>query len=236
MAEQGLYELPVDLAYESSTFYVAHSGGKGDGLAYWDGLDFGPNLSYAEEYELQGDPGEYMNAAEAAKLAFEGARLNGYIPGYSDAMEYMMTLVDLTDIDGEECYVYRCDGGSFAAGFAYAYQIGDVYMQSQSGQWVRLDIGDGDYGDAAGSDPAEVNWWGKYNSIDYALGISNYDGDSFAFTIDDGVGGGESGVAATAPDDPYTAEYGEMVFTFDGIDTIYITGDEYEQTYYRSQN
>jgi hypothetical protein len=151
MAEQGLYELPPDLAYENSAFYVAHSGGKGDedmggggDLAYWDGFDFGPNLGYAEEYEIQGDPGEYMNPAEAAKLTFDGARLNGYIPGYNDDTEYMITLVDLADIDGEECYVYRCEGGSFAAGFACAYQISDVYMQGQAGQWVRLDIGDGD--------------------------------------------------------------------------------------------
>jgi hypothetical protein len=153
MAEQGLWVLPVDLIYEGSSFFLAHAGGKGDvdgyddwgngddgdGLPYWNGFDFGPNLSYAEEYEMQGDPGEYMNAAEDAKPTFDAAKDIGYIPGYSDDTEYKMTLVDIADIYGDECYVYRCDGeDGFAAGFAYAYQAGLIYMQGQMGQWVSL--------------------------------------------------------------------------------------------------
>jgi hypothetical protein len=115
-------------------------------LAYWDGFDFGPNLAYAEEYASQSDSGEYMNAAEAAKLTFDDVRDTGHIPGYSDSVEYTMTLVDIADIDGDECYVYRCDGeDGFAAGFAYAYQIGDIYMQGQGGQWVPIIWGDGGY-------------------------------------------------------------------------------------------
>jgi hypothetical protein len=111
-----------------------------DDPAYWDGFDFGQNLSYAEEYVIQSDPGDYMSAAEAAKLTFDSAKLNDYIPGYSDDTEYTMTLIDLADIDGEECYVYRCEGSDFTAELACAYQIDDIYMQDQSGQWERLDI------------------------------------------------------------------------------------------------
>jgi hypothetical protein len=110
----------------------------GEGLAYWNGLDFGQNLTYDEEYEMQGDPGEYMDCAESAKVVFDEVKSNGNIAGYSDNTEYKMTLVDLTDINGEECRVYRCEGGDFAAGFAYAYQSGGIYMQGLGGEWVKL--------------------------------------------------------------------------------------------------
>lgn len=234
MASQGLPVLPIDLPYEGSTFFVSHADGRGDmsddsadgDIPYWDGLDFGPNLSYAEEYEIQGDPGEYMNAAEAAKLTFEAAKLGGHIPGYNGSVAYTMTLTDLADVNGEECYVYRCGGGAFGAGFAYAYQSGGIYMQGYGGQWVPLDAGS--------TDPADVNWWGEYNSVNYVLGITNYNGTSFHFTIDD-VDSDVSGVAALDPDNPYSAHYGEMVFSFDGIDTINITGGDYAETYFRSQ-
>jgi hypothetical protein len=183
MAEQGLWELPVDLIYEGSAFFLAHAGGKGDvegyddwgdggdngdGLAYWNGFDFGPNLSYSEEYESQGDPGDYLNAAEAAKLTFNNAKDTGYIPGYSDSVEYTMTLVDIADIDGDEFYVYRCDvDDALAVVFAYAYKIGDIYMQIEGGEWVPIIWGDGydDYDDSgdgvdtiniAGGDYAET--------------------------------------------------------------------------------
>jgi hypothetical protein len=152
MTVQDSYTFPVDRDSEGSSFFVIHSSSddnmpeetEEDELPYWNGLDFGPNLSYEEEYKSQGDPGDYLNPAEAAKQTFESVKHNGYIPGYSDATEYTMTLVDLTDVNGEECYVYRFDGGGFAAGFAYAYQSGTVYMQGQGGQWVPLEIGDGD--------------------------------------------------------------------------------------------
>ena len=186
--------------------------------------DLEPNLTYAEEYKLQGDFGEYKSAAAAAKLTFDAAKLGGYIPGYNGSLSYTMTLTDLADINGEECYVYRCDGGDYAAGFAYAYQSGGLYMQGYGGQWVLLDAG------SAG--PADVNWWGKYNSVNYVLGITNYNGTSFHFTIDDKV----TGVAALDPDNPYSAQYGKMVFVFDGVDTINIEGGDYAETYFRSQN
>ncbi|HWQ75800.1 MAG TPA: hypothetical protein VN441_10825 [Syntrophomonas sp.] len=213
-------------AIDSLSEFADRSGANGSEqeLPYWHSFDFGPNLAYAEEYEIPGDPGEYMNAAAAAKQTFDSARRGGHIPGYNGSVAYTMTLIDLADINGEECYVYRCDGGAYGAGYAYAYQSGNIYMQGQDGQWVQLDIGS--------TDPADVNWWGEYNSINYVLGIANYNGTSFYFSIDDE----ESGVAALEPDNPYSAQYGEMVFTFDGIDTISITGGDYAETYYRAQN
>lgn len=112
-----------------------------DDPPWWDGFDFGPNLVYTDEYAIQGDPGEYLNTAEAAKLTFDAMRDNGNIPEYSDDMEYTMTLIDLTDIEGEECYLYRLDvdepSGTVGAAYAYAYQSGNIYMQADGGQWVR---------------------------------------------------------------------------------------------------
>ncbi|MDR1558210.1 MAG: hypothetical protein LBS84_00685 [Clostridiales bacterium] len=140
---------PVETPYMGSPFYSNHVGGRGDDfpdesdwgdLPYWNGFDFGPNLSYSEEYEIQGDPGEYLNAAEAAKLTFDTMKANGNIPEYSDGLEYEMVLVDLADIEGEECYVYRLDvgepSGTIGAAYAYAYQSGNIYMQGYGGQWV----------------------------------------------------------------------------------------------------
>ncbi len=189
-----------------------------------------PNLIFTEEYEPQGDPGEYKSAAEAANVTFNSAKLGGHITDYNCSVEYTMTLIDLTDIKGEECYVYRCGGGDFSAGFAYAYQCDNIYMQGYGGQWVLLDVDS-----TASTDPADVNWWGEYNSINYVLGIANYNGKSFYFNIDDGDSDA-SGVAALDPGNPYEAQYGEMIFTFDGFDTIYITGGDYAEIYFRSQN
>ena len=107
---------------------------------YWNGFNFGPNLNYNEEFEIEADPGEYLSAAEGAKLTFDAMKENGNIPEYSDAVAYEMILVDLTDVEGEECYVYRLDSDeqtdTIGAGYAYAYQSGNMYMQGQGGLWV----------------------------------------------------------------------------------------------------
>lgn len=107
---------------------------------WWNGFDFGPNLEYAEEYIIQGDPGEYLNVVEAAKQTFDTMRDIGSIPEYSDDTQYTMTLVDLRDIEGEECYVYRLDvdepTGTIGAAYAYAYQSGNIYMEGYGGQFV----------------------------------------------------------------------------------------------------
>jgi len=102
-----------------------------------------PNLTYAEEYELQSDPGEYASTDEAAKLVFDFAKENENIPGeYSDDTKYTMTLIDLDTIEDEECYVYRLDvdekTGTVGAAYGYAYQSGNVYMEGQGGQFVPI--------------------------------------------------------------------------------------------------
>ena len=108
---------------------------------YWNGLDFGPNLEYAEDYVSMGDPGDYLNPAEAARLTFDTMRDKGNVPEYSDSAQYAMTLVDIADVMGEECYVYRLDvespDGTIGAAYAYAYQSGSIYMQGHGGQWVQ---------------------------------------------------------------------------------------------------
>jgi hypothetical protein len=182
MAAQGLV-LPVDQYYESSAFFLAHADGRGeiddegdagegrgdliddaDDPAYWDGFNFGPNLAYAEEYQYLDDPGASLNPAEAAKLVFETCKDNGNIPEYSDATEYQMVLVDLTDIEGEDCYVYRLDvdepTGTIGAAYAYAYQSGAIYMEGQGSQWVPLTGGGDGRGDLLDDAGAGVDWDG----------------------------------------------------------------------------
>lgn len=118
----------------------------GDDLPYWNGFNFGPNLSYDEEYKSQGDPGEYLNAAEGAKLTFDKMKAGDHIPGDSDKFEYTMVLSDLADIEGEECYIYRLEvdkandpAGTVGAAYAYAYQSGHIYMQGAGGQWLLME-------------------------------------------------------------------------------------------------
>ncbi|MFT3983634.1 MAG: hypothetical protein QM697_06985 [Lachnospiraceae bacterium] len=110
---------------------------EGDDLAYWNGLDFGPNLGYAEEYENHADPGEYMNAAEAAKQTFNAMKSGSHIPEYRDDTEYTMVLVSIADIKGEPCYLYRLDDEG--VGCAYAYQSGNVYYEESGGAWVQAE-------------------------------------------------------------------------------------------------
>jgi hypothetical protein len=108
-------------------------------LPYWSGFDFGPNLEYAEEYAAESDPGDYKNAAE---VTFDTARDNENIPEYSDGTSYTMTLIEIDSIDDKECYVYRLDidepTGTLGAGYAYAYESGNIYMQGYGGQYVLI--------------------------------------------------------------------------------------------------
>lgn len=159
MAAAGLASLPTDQPYEGSAIFASHAGEKGndtentnvpgegtgdktddDDLPYWNGINFGPNVEYGEEYTLGVDRGDYPNAAEGAKLTFDAVREGGNVPDYSDGTKYTIVLVGLEDIEGEECYVYRLDPdeptGTAGAAYAYAYKSGNVYMQGQGSQWV----------------------------------------------------------------------------------------------------
>jgi len=216
-----------------------------DDLPYWNGFDFGPNLEYGEEYEIQGDPGEYMNALEAAKHTFNIARDNGNIPEYSDNTEYVMTLVALESIDGEECYVYRLDideaTGTLGAAYAFAYQSGNIYMQGYGGQYVLIagdgsgDLFDDDNNDNW-SDPSDTdvpNWWGEYKTDAFSIGITNYNGTGFRFTFFNLRNGQEfyDGAAAVDPDNVLRAEYGDIEYwlssDFNSIDIFVPEGSEW---------
>jgi hypothetical protein len=144
--------------------------GEGDSEPpYWDGFDFGPNLEYREEFELLGDPGEYLNSAEGAKYTFNAVRETDYVPEYSDSTQYIMVFVGLDVIGGEECYVYRLDidepTGTLGAAYAYAYQSGGIYMEGYGGEFVPI-LGGGrgdllpgeadDGGDGSWSDPGDL--------------------------------------------------------------------------------
>ena len=159
MTAQDLPEVSAEQPYEGNSSLINYAGVRGDildsdsdDLPYWNGLDFGPNLEYDEEFIIQGDPGEYLNAAEAAKLTFEAMRDNGFIPEHdkntryytpTEDVQYTMTLVDLIDILGEECYVYRLivddPNGELGTAFAFAYQSGNIY-QGYGSEWLKTEV------------------------------------------------------------------------------------------------
>jgi predicted small lipoprotein YifL len=247
----------IDSDPDVSEYYESNDAGRGDvigsnyyDLPYWNGFDFGPNLNYGEEYEIQGDPGEYLNAAEGAKLTFNTMKANDSIPAYSDNLQYTMTLIDLSDINGEECYVYRLDvdesSGTIGAAYAYAYQSVNIYMQGQGGQWVIQDwYGDGHYsydesdggqGDLFDSDPGDTdvpNWWGEFKGEEFSVGFTNFDGASFWFTFYN-LRNGQSffeSVAVLYPDNEFMAEHGDISFylyeDFSAVDLFASEGSEW---------
>ena len=139
---------PVDMSYTTDRAGRGDVFGDGDSgyfdgdddTAHWDDAGSRPNLVYVEEYQLMSDSGDNLNAAEAAKLTFDAVRDGGAVTEYSDDTQYMMTLIDLMNINGEECYVYRLDvdepSGTVGAAYACSYQSGSIYMQGFGGEWV----------------------------------------------------------------------------------------------------
>lgn len=123
---------PVDIPF------TGNSGGRGDIID-----DDSANFTYAEEFTISGDSGEAITPAEAAQITFNSMRDNGSIPQYSDEVQYTMTLVDLMNINGDECYIYKLDGEGTdsGAGYAYNYQNGEIYMQGHGGEWVEPALG-----------------------------------------------------------------------------------------------
>jgi hypothetical protein len=78
----------------------------------------------------------------------------------------------------------------------------------------------------------KVRWSGRFNSIefvDYALFVTNYDGLSFHYNINDE----KTGVAELDPEDPYSARHGETVFEFNGLDTIDVKDGDAVETFFR---
>ena len=125
-------------ANTKSAASIGSDTGNGD-IPYWNGLDFGPNLAYAEEAAIDSASGEYLNPAEGAILTFNTMWDQGNIPEYSDDTDYTMVFVEMMDVDGEECYVYRLDisgSDTLGAAYAYAYESGNIYMEGYGGQWV----------------------------------------------------------------------------------------------------
>jgi hypothetical protein len=59
-------------------------------------------------------------------------------------------------------------------------------------------------------------------------------GTSFSLAMDD-VDRAQSGVAGFDPDNPGIAEYGKLVFAFDGEDAIKTLGGDCAETHFRSQ-
>lgn len=102
--------------------------------------------------------------------------------------------------------------------------------------------GRGDIFEPEGSDPGDTGipeWWGEFKGEEFSIGITNYDGNSFMFTIYN-LRNGESildGVAAIYSDNPLMAEYGEISFSlyedYSGID--FFVSESSEWSHMRGQ-
>jgi hypothetical protein len=156
---------------------------------YWENINFGQNLSYGQEYTITGDSGDYVNAAESAKLTFDCLKENAGIPGYSDTLQYKLTLTDIGNINGDECYVYRLDllGDTVEtiASYAYCYQSELVYKYTDDGGTELIGGEDSDDDDWIVNEPiAEgVIFKGSLLKSDPADGMTPYDAASGLYNL-----------------------------------------------------
>lgn len=169
MAQQGLPELPIDQAYEGSQFFSAHAGGRGeDDTSGKPGSGTEP-ISSTEPSDsdwivdepiaegvifkgslLKSDPGDNMTPYEAASGLYDLVLKNELVKGtdYSEKEPMYITCVDVTDIDGEECYLLSLSGAFSTKAWEYAvdynYDRQNVYLISEAGSKLLgslLDLG-----------------------------------------------------------------------------------------------
>jgi hypothetical protein len=139
MAGQGLPVLPIDQPYEGSVFFVSHAGGMGEeGADYGDG-DLMTGEPIAEgvftNSLLQSDAGENMSPYDAACGLFNLVLKDKLVPGtdYSANAPMYITCVDVTEIDGEECYLFSVSGVFNTKAWEYAVGYAakqNVYLMS----------------------------------------------------------------------------------------------------------
>lgn len=150
MAALGLPALPVDQPYEGSAFFIAHAGGKGEetdnnGEQIAEGVFFNSLLT--------SDPGENLSPCEAASGLYNLILKDKLVQGtdYSKENPMFITCVDVTDIDGEECYLLSVSGAFNTKAWEYAVGCSsdsqDVYLLSETGNQLigsLLELGQGD--------------------------------------------------------------------------------------------
>lgn len=157
MAAQGLPVLPIDQAYEGSAFFLAHAGGRGeDDTTPGDGNQDGDQLIAEGVFTnslLKSDPGDNMTPYEAASGLFNLVLKEKLVPGtdYSVEQPMFITCVDVTNIDGEECYLFSVSGAFNTKAWEYAVSYNadklNVYLVTETGNQLLgslLDLGQGD--------------------------------------------------------------------------------------------
>lgn len=164
MAQQGLPELPIDQPYEGSGFFSSHAGDKGEGdisgkpdsdtesdsdpepisTTKPNDNDWMVNEPIAEGVIFKGsllrsDPGDNMPSYEAASGLYNLVLKNELTKGkdYSKEKPMYITCVDITNIDGHECYVLSVSGAFNTKAWEYAvdynYDRQYVYLMSEAG-------------------------------------------------------------------------------------------------------
>ncbi len=210
---------------------------------------------------------EYIDAAKTEET--DGADDSAYKISENEAAEILSNaiLAEMGDgwqpvyngeaeLNGKFVYLYAVDPidmiDTEKFGSAYSFVVtesGHIYVLYYDGEeygYVPLeDVGQGELFDVGSNiSPTDVYWWGTYESDHYTLGITNYNGVGFQFTFLDADGAeAESSFAGLDSANPRRAQFGDIVFEFDGEDTIhvtkydgddmYVTGGDYTGTYVR---
>ncbi|NYB73651.1 copper amine oxidase N-terminal domain-containing protein [Sedimentibacter hydroxybenzoicus DSM 7310] len=76
---------------------------------YDDNTQFPPYAEYTEAYVLEGDPGEYISARTAALILALDILPEKYTDVNSEG-KFKITLTGLSDVGGEECYMFTVEG------------------------------------------------------------------------------------------------------------------------------
>ncbi|NLJ65657.1 MAG: hypothetical protein GX337_09815, partial [Christensenellaceae bacterium] len=157
MATQGLTVLPIDQPYEGSVFFLSHAGGRGE-----DELDSDDGDLMVDEQIVEGvlftsllesDSGENLSPYQAASGLFELILKDKLAEGtdYSEKEPMSITCVDVTDIEGKECYLLSVSGVFNTKAWEYAVDYDlesqNVYLISDTGNQLvgsLLDLGRGD--------------------------------------------------------------------------------------------
>jgi hypothetical protein len=156
MATQGLPVLPIDQPYEGSVFFLSHAGGRGE-----DVLDSGDGDLMGGEQIAEGvftnslltsDPGDNLTPFDAASGLYNLVLKDKLVSGtdYSKEQPIFITCVNVTAIEGKECYLLSISGVFNTKAWEYAvdYDLESqiVYLISDTGNQLvgsLLDLGKG---------------------------------------------------------------------------------------------
>lgn len=193
----------------------------------------------ALDIPFEADPAIIGDPPEGSLSVFEAqAQLAALLAGieefsfWEEGMFYLYQGIEDGPDGLEHYHIYlgQDDGSEGGRAITYSYLVsydGTVYQQDMDGAWWFI-------GGTMPSDPPEIddddrdaNWWGEYASASGALGIANYNGQSFSFLFLSDEGEEFEGTAAVLDHNSFNAEYMDLFFVLsDDCETITVSQSE----------